>query len=84
MSLTKTISVDQITITEDGTIFYREVTRILENNVELSKNYYRSSIAPGQDLSNVPSNVVTICDVVWTPEIIATYKQKVTKDIEQQ
>ena len=30
MSLTKTTNVDQITVTENGTVLYREATRIME------------------------------------------------------
>ena len=77
MSLTKTITVDQITVTEDGTVLYREATRIMEDGNELSKTYHRSSLAPAQDLTGVPANVVAICNVAWTPEVIAAYQAQV-------
>ena len=74
MSLTKVKVIDQITVTESGAVLYREATRILEDGVELSKTYHRSSLVPGQDLSGVPDNVVAICQVVWTSEIVAAFK----------
>jgi hypothetical protein len=72
--LTKEVKVDQITITENGIVLYREATRIFEDGVELSKTYHRSSLTPGQDISGVPANVQAICNVAWTPEVIAAYQ----------
>jgi len=72
--LTKQVKIDQITITENGIVLYREATTILEDGVELSKTYHRSSLTPGQDLAGVPDNVVAICNVAWTPEVIAAYQ----------
>ena len=74
MSLTKTKAVDQIVVQENGTILYREATKILENDVEISKQYHRSSLTPAQDLTGVPANVVAICNTVWTAEVIAAYQ----------
>ena len=74
MALTKTTNIDQITVTENGTVLYREVTRILEDGVELSKTYHRTSLSPASDLANVPDNVVAIANVAWTPEVIAAYQ----------
>lgn len=65
MSLTKTTTVDQITVTENGIILYRETTRIMEDGKELSKTYHRSSLTPGQDLTGVPEKVVAICNAAW-------------------
>jgi hypothetical protein len=74
MSLTKTTAVDQTTVTENGIILYREATTIFEDGVEISKKYHRSSLTPGQDLTGVPANVVAICNVAWTPEVVAAYE----------
>ena len=74
MSLTKTTTVDQITVTENGVVFYREVTRIMEDGKEISKTYCRSTLSPAQDLTGVPANVVAICNTVWTAEVIAAYQ----------
>ena len=74
MSLTKQAVIDQITVTENGVIFYREATRIMEDGKELSKTYHRSTLIPAQDLTGVPANVVAICNTVWTAEVIAAYQ----------
>ena len=74
MALTKTTNIDQITVTENGTVLYREVTRILEDGVQLSQTYHRTSLAPASDLTGVPDNVVAIANVAWTPEVIAAYQ----------
>jgi hypothetical protein len=74
MSLTKTTTIDQITVNENGTVMYREAKRIMEDGNELSKTYHRSSLTPGQDLTGVPDNVVAICNVAWTAEVIAAYQ----------
>jgi hypothetical protein len=74
MSLTKTTVIDQITIQENGTILYREATKIIEDGKELTKTYHRSSLTPGQDLTGQPANVVAIANTVWTAEVIAAYQ----------
>jgi hypothetical protein len=77
MSLTKTTSVDQITIEANGIVLYRELTRILEDGAEISAAYHRISLAPGQDLAGVPANVAAVCGVVWTEDIVAAYLEQV-------
>jgi hypothetical protein len=74
MSLTKQVVIDQITITENGTVLFREATRIMEDGNELSKTYHRTTLTPAQDLTGVPANVVAICNTVWTAEVIAAYQ----------
>jgi len=74
MSLTKQTVVDQITVTENGTVMYRQATRIMEDGIQLSQTYHRSSLTPSQDLTGVPTNVVAICNTVWTAEVVATYQ----------
>ena len=74
MAITKETIIDQITVTENGVILYREATRIVEDGVELTKTYHRSSLIPDQDLTGIPANVVAICNVAWTPEVVASYQ----------
>jgi hypothetical protein len=78
MSLTKTTTVDQITVVESGIVLYRKATRIMEDDVQLSQTYHRTSLTPGQDITDQPANVVAICNVVWTPEVIAAYQASQT------
>ena len=77
MSLTKETAVDQITVTENGIILYREATRIMEDGNQISQTYHRSSLTPAQDLTGVPANVVAICNTVWTEAVISAYQAQV-------
>ena len=77
MSLTKTTTVDQITVNENGTVLYREATRIMEDGKQLSQTYHRSSLTPAQDLTGVPANVVAICNTAWTAEVVAAYQAQI-------
>ncbi len=74
MALTEYQVIDQITVTENGTVLYREVTRIIKDNEQIAQTYHRSSLPPASNLTNVPANVVAICNVVWTEEVIQNYK----------
>ena len=74
MALTKTTVIDQITVQENGIVFYREATRIMEDGNQISQTYHRTSLTPAQDLTGVPANVVAICNAAWTAEVIAAYQ----------
>jgi hypothetical protein len=74
MALTKEVKIDQITVTENGIVLFREVTRVLEDGNLLSQTYHRSSLAPASDLTGIPDNVAAICNVAWTPEVVAAYQ----------
>jgi hypothetical protein len=73
MALTKEVAVDQITVTEFGTVLVRETTTIKEDGVELSKKYHRTSFTPNQDVSAQPQNVQDICAAAWTPAIVSAW-----------
>ena len=74
MALTESKVIDQITVTENGTVLYREATRILKDGEQIAQTFHRSSLAPASDLAGVPENVVAICNVAWTDEVIQNYK----------
>lgn len=80
MALSKETVVDQITVTENGIVLYREATRIMEDGQQLSQTYHRTSLTPGQDLAGQPANVVAICNVAWTPEVVAAYQAQMAKN----
>ena len=65
MALTKEIVIDQITVTENLTILVREVTRIMEDDIEISKQYHRTSFEKGADVSAQPQQVQDICAAAW-------------------
>jgi len=80
MAITKEKVIDQITVTENGIVLYREATRIMEDGEQLSQTYHRTSLTPAQDLTGHPANVVAICNVAWTPEVVAAYQAQVAKN----
>ena len=79
MALEKQEVLDQIIVQERGTIEWRIATRIVDDGVFLSESYWRSTLTPGQDLSNIPDTVKNICDVVWTPQVIADWETYVSQ-----
>jgi len=79
MSLTETKVIDQITVTENGTVLYREATRILKDGEQIAQTFHRTSLTPAQDLTSQPEQVVAICNVAWTPEVIAAYQAQVAE-----
>ena len=74
MTITKQTVVDQITVTENGIVLYREATRIIEDGNLLTQTYHRTSLTPGQNLTGQPDKVVAIAQVAWTPEVVAAYE----------
>jgi len=73
-TFTETKVIDQITVTENGIVLYREATRILKDGDQIAQTYHRTSLTPAQDLTGQPANVVAICNAAWTAEVIAAYQ----------
>jgi hypothetical protein len=78
-TFTETKVIDQITVTENGVILYREATRILKDGEQIAKTYHRTSLTPGQGLTGQPANVAAIANVAWTAEVIAAYEAQMAE-----
>ena len=76
-TFTETKVIDNITVTENGIVLYREATRILKDGEQIAQTYHRTSLTPGQDLTGVPDQVVAICNTAWTQEVIVAYQAQV-------
>jgi hypothetical protein len=74
MTLTEQKVIDKIEVVENGIVQVREATRILKDGDQIAQTYRRWALTPGQDLTGQPANVVAICNVVWTEEVIAAYQ----------
>lgn len=72
--LTKQIVIDQIEVTEHGTIQVRTATRIMEDGVQLSQTYHRHCLSPGDDLTGQDARVVAIAKAVWTKDALTKRK----------
>ena len=77
MALTETKVIDQITVTENGTVLYREATRILKDGEQIAQTFHRTSLTPAQDLTGQPANVVAICNAAWTADVVSAYQAQV-------
>ena len=74
MSFTETKVIDQITVTENGIVLYREATRILKDGEQIAQTFHRTSLTPAQDLTGQPANVVAICNAAWTADVVSAYQ----------
>jgi hypothetical protein len=80
MALEKEVKIDKIEIVDNGIIQVRQITRILENGVELSSSFYRWTLAPGQDVSDQEDRVKAIANATWTPEVISAYEAQLEQN----
>ena len=74
MALEKQVAIDKIEVLENGAIQIRQVTRIVEDGVELSSSFHRWALTPGQDTTDQEPKVQAIANAAWTPEVIAAYQ----------
>ena len=82
-TFTETKVIDQITVAENGCVFYREATRILKDGQQIAQTYHRESLSPGQNLTGQPANVVAICNAAWTDEVVSSYKALIEASLNQ-
>jgi DNA-binding transcriptional LysR family regulator len=80
-NFTETKVIDQITVTENGIVLYREATRILKDGEQIAQTFHRTSLTPAQDLTGQPEQVVAICNTAWTPEVITAYQAQVAEQL---
>ena len=66
--------VDLIEVTESGHVQVRTKIAIMEDGEEISSQFHRHVIAPGNDYNNENERVKSICAAVHTDKIIASYK----------
>ena len=81
MALTETKTIDQITVTENGIVLYREATRIMRGEEIAAQTFHRTSLTPGQDLTGQPAQVAAIAQAAWTPEVLAAYQAQTAQRI---
>jgi hypothetical protein len=74
MALEKIQIVDRIEVVESGVVQVRTKTAILEDGKQISGNFHRHVVAPGDDYSGEDARVQDICAVTHTPEVIQAYK----------
>ena len=72
--LEKITSVDRIEVVENGSVQVRTKTAIMEDGKQISGNFHRHVVAPGDDYSAEDAKVQAICAAMHTPEVIAAYQ----------
>jgi len=72
--LEKVIVVDRIEVLENGCVQVRTKTAIMEDGEQISDNFHRHVVAPGDDYSVEDARVKTICAATHTPQVVAAYK----------
>jgi hypothetical protein len=75
MSIVKNETIDKIEIDALGVVYARKRVSVVEDGQEISGNYNRWTIAPGQDYSQEDGRIKAICAAVHTPEVVAQYQQ---------
>ena len=73
MALEKIQIVDRIEVVENGSVQVRTKTAIMEDGKQISGNFHRHTIAPGDDYSAEDARVQAICAATHTAEVIAAY-----------
>tara|TARA_R110000751_G_scaffold166226_1_gene272166 strand:- start:37 stop:294 length:258 start_codon:yes stop_codon:yes gene_type:complete len=73
MALTKTTVTGQIEVGENGSLGIRSDTIVLDDGVELSRNFHRKVLAPGDDVTGEDAKVQSVANAVWTTEVVAAY-----------
>lgn len=72
--LEKVIVVDRIEVLENGCVQVRTKTAIVEDGTQISGNFHRHVVAPGDDYSNEDARVQAICAATHTADVIAAYE----------
>ena len=73
MALEKVNVVDRIEVVENGSIQVRTKTAIMEDGKQISGQFHRHVVAPGDDYSGEDAKVQAIAASIHTVEVIAAY-----------
>jgi hypothetical protein len=80
MALSERAFIDKIEILENKTIGVREATIIERDGVVVSTTYHRWTFGPGEDISQMSADVQNIANLLWTPEVIAAYRESIMQN----
>lgn len=72
--LKKVIIVDRIEVIENGSVQVRTKTAIMEDGKQISGNFHRHVVAPGDAYAGEDARVQAICAATHTADVIAAYK----------
>jgi hypothetical protein len=72
--LEKVTVVDRIEVVESGVVQVRTATRIVEDGKQISGNFHRHVVAPGDDYSGEDTRVQAICAATHTTAVVSAYQ----------
>ena len=77
MALSESIEYDKIEIVgEYKQVQVRKATVIKKDGKELTRSFERYVLDPESDITNEPTDIQTICNVVWTDEVKEAWKSR--------
>ena len=59
---------------ENGSLGVREDTVITDDGNEVSRNFHRKVLQPGDPLDGEDARVVSVANAVWTEEVVSAYQ----------
>jgi hypothetical protein len=74
MALEKIAIVDRIEVVENGCVQVRTKTAIMEDGKQISGNFHRHVVAPGDDYSAEDARVQAICAATHTAAVVSAYQ----------
>tara|TARA_R100000388_G_scaffold81347_1_gene59978 strand:- start:42 stop:305 length:264 start_codon:yes stop_codon:yes gene_type:complete len=75
MALTETTEYDKIEVVgQYKTVQVRKATVIKKDGKELTRSFERYVLNSDQDVTNEPTEIQSICNVVWTQEVKDAWK----------
>jgi hypothetical protein len=66
--------VDRIEVVENGCVQVRTKTAIMEDGKQISGNFHRHVVCPGQDYSAEDARVQAICAATHTAAVVSAYQ----------
>jgi hypothetical protein len=66
--------IDRIEVIENGSVQVRTKTAIMEDGKQISGNFHRHVVAPGDDYSKQDARVQAICKATHTAAVVTAYK----------
>jgi hypothetical protein len=72
--LEKVQIVDRIEVVENGCVQVRTKTSIMEDGKQISGNFHRHVVAPGDNYSAEDARVQAICAATHTADVVAAYQ----------
>ena len=75
MALTESIEYDKIEVVgQYKSVQVRKATVIKKDGTELTRQFERYKLDPDSDITKEPTDIQSICNVVWTQEVKDAWK----------